>query len=234
MQLLAVPVGAAAVSLIYPVLVKQYRLVDQVDPATGETLKAGLSSPISQKWAGFAKILEEGPGALPTSALYALIIFSVLGVVLTVMESNKRLKDKGAVADGRGHRDRGPVPRRVHDVRGRRDRVGLVEARSALERGVPRAAGLGADRGRGAHRRAGRDLPGRDLSGAEQAGQRARGRQPGDAGRSGEQGDAGPHIAGSRGATTARISRQASDERAARDERTSDGDERTSCGVDGR
>jgi len=94
MQLLAVPVGAAAVSLIYPVLVDTYRLVDKVDPVTGETLKAGLSSPISQKWAGFAKILEEGPGALPTSALYALIIFSVLGVVLTVMESNQRLKDK--------------------------------------------------------------------------------------------------------------------------------------------
>jgi uncharacterized oligopeptide transporter (OPT) family protein len=93
MQLLAVPVGAAAVSLVYPVLIHQYRLVDEVNPVTKEVLKAGLSSPISQKWAGFAKILEEGPSALPESALYALIIFSVLGVVLTVMESNKRLKD---------------------------------------------------------------------------------------------------------------------------------------------
>lgn len=92
MQLLAVPVGAAAVSLIYPVLVDSYRIVDAVDPATGETIKAGLTSPISQKWAGFAKILEEGPSALPASALYALLVFSVLGVALTLLEENKRIK----------------------------------------------------------------------------------------------------------------------------------------------
>ncbi len=92
MQLLAVPVGAAAVSLIYPVLVDSYRIVDSIDPATGETLKAGLTSPISQKWAGFAKILEEGPSALPASALYALLAFSILGVVLTVLEMNKGIK----------------------------------------------------------------------------------------------------------------------------------------------
>jgi uncharacterized oligopeptide transporter (OPT) family protein len=92
MQLLAIPVGAAAVSLIYPVLVKSYRIVDQIDPVTGQTLPAGLTSPISQKWAGFAKILQDGPGALPVEALYALLVFSVLGVVLTVLESRPRLK----------------------------------------------------------------------------------------------------------------------------------------------
>jgi len=92
MQLLAVPVGAAAVSLIYPVLVKSYRIVDEVDRATGATIKAGLTSPISQKWAGFARILEQGPSALPTTAMYALVVFSVLGVVLTVLESNKTLR----------------------------------------------------------------------------------------------------------------------------------------------
>jgi uncharacterized oligopeptide transporter (OPT) family protein len=98
MQLLAIPVGAAAVSLVYPFLVKTYHLVEGgrteslIDPATGALVKAGLSSPISQKWAGFAQILEKGPGALPTSALYMLIAFSVLGVVFTVLESNKKLK----------------------------------------------------------------------------------------------------------------------------------------------
>jgi len=98
MQLIAIPVGAAAVSLVYPFLVKTYHLVEGgrtehlIDPATGELVKAGLSSPISQKWAGFAQILEKGPGALPTSALYMLILFSVLGVVFTVLESNKKLK----------------------------------------------------------------------------------------------------------------------------------------------
>lgn len=98
MQLLAIPIGAAAVSLAYPYLVDQYHLVEGghtgklIDPATGELVKAGLASPISQKWAGFAQILEKGPGALPTSALYLLVIFSVLGVVFTVLESNKKLK----------------------------------------------------------------------------------------------------------------------------------------------
>ncbi|MGN6103997.1 MAG: OPT/YSL family transporter, partial [Kofleriaceae bacterium] len=92
MQLLAVPIGAAAVSLVYPVLSEQYHVVDTIDPVTGATIPAGLSSPISQKWAGFAQILEKGPSALPSSALYALLAFSVLGVLFTVLESNKKLK----------------------------------------------------------------------------------------------------------------------------------------------
>ncbi|HSK00565.1 MAG TPA: OPT/YSL family transporter, partial [Kofleriaceae bacterium] len=91
MQLLAVPVGAAAVSLIYPVLVDAYRIIDGID-AAGQPIKAGLPAPISQKWAGFAKILQDGPSALPTSALYALLVASLLGVVLTVLESRPRLK----------------------------------------------------------------------------------------------------------------------------------------------
>ena len=98
MQLIAIPVGAAAVSMVYPILVDTFHLIDggstgtQLDPATGELVKAGLSSPISQKWAGFAQILEKGPGALPTSALYMLAVFSVLGVVFTVLESKPKFK----------------------------------------------------------------------------------------------------------------------------------------------
>ena len=91
MQLLAIPIGALAVSLIYPVLVDTFHIVATVD-ATGKTIPPGLDSPVSQKWAGFAQILKEGPSALPTSAVYALVIFTVLGVVLTVLESNKKLK----------------------------------------------------------------------------------------------------------------------------------------------
>jgi uncharacterized oligopeptide transporter (OPT) family protein len=91
MQLIAVPVGAAAVSWIYPALVKTYHLFDWVD-AKGETHGPGLSSPISNKWSGFATILKDGASALPSSALYALIIFSVLGVIFTVLEGNSKLK----------------------------------------------------------------------------------------------------------------------------------------------
>ncbi|MCX5742555.1 MAG: OPT/YSL family transporter [Proteobacteria bacterium] len=93
MQLLAVPIGAASVSLVYPLLVKLYGIFDTVDPVTHEVIKkASLTSPISNKWSGFAQILKEGISALPASALYALAIFSVLGVAFTVAESNKKLK----------------------------------------------------------------------------------------------------------------------------------------------
>ena len=83
MQLIAVPVGAAAVSWIYPALVGRYGIVGD---------KAKLTSPISNKWSGFAQILKDGAHALPTSALYALVIFSILGIVLTVLEANPKLR----------------------------------------------------------------------------------------------------------------------------------------------
>jgi uncharacterized oligopeptide transporter (OPT) family protein len=93
MQLLAVPIGAAAVSWMYPKLVDAYGLIDKVDPVTHKVVqKALLTSPISNKWAGFAQILQGGASALPSSALWALLVFSVLGVVLTVLESRPGLR----------------------------------------------------------------------------------------------------------------------------------------------
>lgn len=92
MQLLAVPIGAAAVSWMYPVLVSTYGIYDVTDPVTGKVTKALLTSPISNKWAGFAQILKDGVSALPSSALWGLLIFSVLGVVLTVLESRPGLR----------------------------------------------------------------------------------------------------------------------------------------------
>ncbi|MBK9037467.1 MAG: OPT/YSL family transporter [Myxococcales bacterium] len=89
-QLMAVPIGAACVSWIYPQLVSTYGL-----DGTGDARCAGgscLSSPISRKWAGFATILKKGVSALPTSALWALAIFSVLGVILTVLEAKPKLR----------------------------------------------------------------------------------------------------------------------------------------------
>lgn len=78
-QLLAVPVGAAAVSYVYPLLRDTYGL-------GGDN---GLQSPISQKWAGFAKLLSEGFGALPHGAVAALAIAVVLGIVFTVLEATR-------------------------------------------------------------------------------------------------------------------------------------------------
>jgi uncharacterized oligopeptide transporter (OPT) family protein len=75
-QLMAVPVGAAAVSYMYPVLREIYGI-------GGDT---GLSSPISQKWASFAELLSKGLDSLPRGALTAMLIFTALSVALTVLE----------------------------------------------------------------------------------------------------------------------------------------------------
>jgi uncharacterized oligopeptide transporter (OPT) family protein len=89
MQLLATPVGAAAVSWMYPVLRQQYGIGEK-----------GLSSPISVKWAGFAEILSQGFAALPQGALGALAIGSLLGILLAVLET--LVKDKTLVPSPTG------------------------------------------------------------------------------------------------------------------------------------
>jgi uncharacterized oligopeptide transporter (OPT) family protein len=78
-QLLAVPVGAATVAVVYPLLRDTYGI-------GGEN---GLQSPISQKWAGFATLLSKGLSALPPGAVAALGIAVVLGVLFTVIEGTK-------------------------------------------------------------------------------------------------------------------------------------------------
>jgi putative OPT family oligopeptide transporter len=82
-QLLAVPIGAAAVAWTYPALVDTYGIVGE---------GAQLTSPISRKWAGFAELLKGGTDNLANSAMWALLVFAILGIVFTVLESNKKLK----------------------------------------------------------------------------------------------------------------------------------------------
>jgi uncharacterized oligopeptide transporter (OPT) family protein len=78
-QLLAVPIGAATVAIVYPLLRDTYGI-------GGE---AGLQSPISQKWAGFATLLSKGLSALPPGAVAALGIAVVLGIVFTIIEGTR-------------------------------------------------------------------------------------------------------------------------------------------------
>jgi uncharacterized oligopeptide transporter (OPT) family protein len=78
MQLIATPVGAAAVAWMYPLLRSTYGIVGS---------NAGLSSPTSRRWAGFAEILSHGTSALPHGAVTALVIGSILGIVLAILES---------------------------------------------------------------------------------------------------------------------------------------------------
>jgi uncharacterized oligopeptide transporter (OPT) family protein len=79
LQLVGVPVGAAAVAMAYPLLRARY----------GVGGEGGLTSPISVKWAGFAELLAQGFGALPRSALAALVLALVLGVALTLLEETR-------------------------------------------------------------------------------------------------------------------------------------------------
>lgn len=79
-QLLAVPVGAVALSFAYPLLRDTYGI-------GGED---GLQSPISMKWVGFAKLLSQGLHVLEPSALWALAIAAVLGIVFTVLEQDPK------------------------------------------------------------------------------------------------------------------------------------------------
>jgi uncharacterized oligopeptide transporter (OPT) family protein len=77
-QLMAVPIGALAVSYVYPLLRNTYGI-------GGDN---GLQSPISQRFAGFGRILSQGVDALPHGAVQALLIGAVIGIILTVLESN--------------------------------------------------------------------------------------------------------------------------------------------------
>jgi uncharacterized oligopeptide transporter (OPT) family protein len=78
-QLLAVPIGAGAVAIVYPLLRDTYGI-------GGDD---GLQSPISQRFAGFGRILSEGVSALPPGAVAALGVGVAVGVLLTLLEGTK-------------------------------------------------------------------------------------------------------------------------------------------------
>jgi uncharacterized oligopeptide transporter (OPT) family protein len=82
-QLLAAPIGAGALAIIYPVLVKTYGIVGD---------NAQLAAPGSRRTAGFAELLAGGADKLPQSALWAMLIFAVLGVIFAVLEQKPALR----------------------------------------------------------------------------------------------------------------------------------------------
>jgi len=90
--LLAVPIGAAAVALVYPLLAAKY----------GVGGEHGLSAPTAVKWAGFAEILSQGWSALPPGCFTAFLVAVVLGTALTVGEQRykKYLPSPSAVGLG--------------------------------------------------------------------------------------------------------------------------------------
>jgi len=75
-QLIAAPIGAAAVAIAYPMLKETYGIGGD----------HGLSSPISVRIAGFANVLNDGFDKLPKYALMAMVIGIVLGILITLGE----------------------------------------------------------------------------------------------------------------------------------------------------
>jgi uncharacterized oligopeptide transporter (OPT) family protein len=82
-QLIGAPIGAAALSVSYPALVKTYGLI-------GEHAK--LAAPGSRRSAALAELLSAGIDKLPQSALWAMLIATLAGAVFAIMEENPKLK----------------------------------------------------------------------------------------------------------------------------------------------
>jgi uncharacterized oligopeptide transporter (OPT) family protein len=74
-QLCAVPIGAAAVAIMYPLLVSKYGLGD------------GLSAPTGLKLANMAVLMGKGLSAFPPGALQWALIATVAGVVVELLRS---------------------------------------------------------------------------------------------------------------------------------------------------
>lgn len=79
-QLIAAPIGAAAVAFTYPLYKSTYGIGGD----------HGLSSPISIRIAGFADVLAKGFDSLPKYSLDFLVIGAIVGIVITLGETRWR------------------------------------------------------------------------------------------------------------------------------------------------
>ena len=82
-QLIGAPIGAGVLAIVYPALVHTYGLI-------GEHAK--LAAPGARRAAGFAELLAGGVGKLPVSAMWAMLIASLIGVAWAIMETRPSLK----------------------------------------------------------------------------------------------------------------------------------------------
>jgi uncharacterized oligopeptide transporter (OPT) family protein len=81
-QLIAAPIGALAVAIVYPLLRSTYGI--GADAVAGQQ---PLTSPISARIAGFADILSGGFERLPDYALEFMAIGAALGIAMTLGET---------------------------------------------------------------------------------------------------------------------------------------------------
>jgi uncharacterized oligopeptide transporter (OPT) family protein len=90
MQLIATPVGAGAIAIVYPLLRSMYGMgPDRYGITNPNHAGTGLASPISVKWAGFAELLMGGVDKLPKYSGWALLIAAVLAVLITLGETTR-------------------------------------------------------------------------------------------------------------------------------------------------
>jgi len=82
-QLIGAPIGAAALALAYPALVKTYGLIGE---------HAQLAAPGARRTAGFAELLAGGIDKLAPTALWAGLAAAILGVLFAWLELNPRLR----------------------------------------------------------------------------------------------------------------------------------------------
>lgn len=95
-QLAAIPVGTLAFAWMYPQVIETYGLagtspetsIPPADPSAGE----GLQSPLSLRWVAFSKVLGQGFASIHPTAVWALGIGAIVGIVLTVLEQNRSLR----------------------------------------------------------------------------------------------------------------------------------------------
>jgi uncharacterized oligopeptide transporter (OPT) family protein len=81
-QLIAAPIGALAVAIVYPMLRSVYGVGAQAVEG-----QQPLTSPISARIAGFADILAGGFDLLPAYALEFMVVGALLGILITLGET---------------------------------------------------------------------------------------------------------------------------------------------------
>ena len=135
-QLIGAPIGAAALALTYPALVKTYGMIGE---------HAQLAAPGSRRTAGFAELLSGGLDKLPPSALWAMLAVALLGVAVRGDGAEPAPQALDAVADGPGPGHAAAVLLPGHHVPRRRGRGLSGSARSPASASaylMPLASGL--------------------------------------------------------------------------------------------
>lgn len=80
-QFLSIPIGAAAVAIMYPLLIHRYGLGGD-----------GLAAPTGLKLANMAVLMSKGISGLPPEALQWTIMAAICGVILTLLKDVKKWK----------------------------------------------------------------------------------------------------------------------------------------------